>query len=113
MLRLAAAGLVLSTLGGACGQGVTAEPQPSYPPGTVFAVGGLPIPKAEVEQAVESVQLLYPERSRNFQVTQALQTLVLPRAALRSAYSKERAKARAACEEALRSARAGDVPPAA
>jgi hypothetical protein len=111
MLRQAAAGLFLSALGGSCGGGVTAETPPSYPPGTALAVGGLPIPAAEIERAAEAVRLIYPDRSPSFQVTQALQTLVLPRAALRPAYPEERAAARASCEAALRAVRAGDVPP--
>jgi hypothetical protein len=105
-----AAGLLLA-LAAACGGDAPPSAPPAYPPGTVLAVGGAPIAAAEVEEARERVRLVYPERSASFHATQALQSLVLPRAALRLAYAGPRAAARAECDAALARIRAGEDPP--
>lgn len=109
-----AAGLLLAALAAACGGGADKDAPPSaapaYPAGTVLAVGGVPIAAAEVEEAVERVRLVYPDRSASFHATQALQSLVLPRAALRLAYAEPRAAARAECDAARERIRAGEDP---
>jgi hypothetical protein len=107
-----AALLLLAVLPAACGGGEAASPAPAYPPGTALAVGGAPIPAAEIEAAAERVRLLYPDRTPSFHATQALQTFVLPRAALQHAFAERRAQARADCDAALERIRSGLEPAA-
>jgi hypothetical protein len=71
-------------------------PEPAaYPPGTVLAVAGEPISAAEVAETERRVRLLYPSRSPEYATAAALESFVLPRAAVRAAYASERARAAA------------------
>ena len=105
-----AAPLLLAPACGSEGSGGPAA-APSWPAGTALAVDDEPISAAEVERAAARVGVVYPEHSRSYQVRQGLESLVLPRAALRLVYASERAQARAACDAAWERIRARGEPP--
>ena len=112
-MRARTAVLLFSALGAACGGGATAGggaggQRAPYPAGTALAVSGEPIPAALVEAAAQRVAEVYPERAASFHTTTALESFVLPRAALAQAHAEARAAARAACDAARERIRAGE-----
>jgi hypothetical protein len=88
-------------------------PEPAaYAPGTVLAVAGEPVTAAEVAEAERRVRLLYPSRSPEYVRSAALESFVLPRAAVRAAYAPERARAAAEAAAAWGRIEAGEAPEA-
>ncbi|MEM7310891.1 MAG: hypothetical protein AAF682_29750 [Planctomycetota bacterium] len=108
---LLAAGLALASAAG-CAPPDDSPPPVPWPAGTAFAVGGEPVSAAAVERAAARVALIYPQRSRSHHVRRALQSQVLPRAALGVVYAESRSEAEAACRATADALHAGGEPPA-
>ncbi|MCZ6596222.1 MAG: hypothetical protein O7B99_01135, partial [Planctomycetota bacterium] len=86
-------------------------PGSEWPVGTVLAVDDVPISSAEVAEVEERLRLVYPEHAASFRRRAALESLVLPRAALRVRFADARRDALAACRKARAALVAGEGPP--
>ncbi|MEM9801298.1 MAG: hypothetical protein AAGA20_13305 [Planctomycetota bacterium] len=86
MLRTASllAGIAFAAWAPGCGPGPSPEPEvpaPTYPEGTVLAVGGHPITAADVERYVDAVAIIEPEFVERDHRRKVLTNIVLPTAA--------------------------------
>jgi hypothetical protein len=103
-LELACLALVLTLA--SCGDEPLAER--TWPPGTVLAIGEIPITVAEVDDAAVPIQVIEPGKTDNYQRTVALTNVVMPRAVARVLAGEERWRAaRREVEEALAAIRNG------